>query len=136
MIKLFQLSALLALCGTTQLVSAAGGWYLLLPPTSDYDKRAEYLHTYKILDTKPLSQWSQQGAYDSALECEAVKNSLLLVDQNFYSKSSADYIGALGSKKDAAVLEIMRFTAERANANVNIWGASRCIKSDDPRLAK
>ena len=116
--------------------SAAGGWYLLIPPTSDYNESAEYLQGYKILDSKPLSQWSQQGAYDTTSECEASRNSLLMADHNFYSKTSADYINALGAKKDPAVLKMMRWTTERSNANVNAWTASRCIKSDDPRLSK
>jgi len=116
--------------------SAASGWYLLVPPTSAYDEHAEFLQGYKILDNKPLAQWSQHGAYDSASECEAVKNSLLLTDHDFYSRTSADYLKALGEKKDAVVLKMMRLTTERSNANVNAWGSSRCIKSDDPRLGK
>ena len=117
-------------------VSAAAGWYLLVPPISNFDEHAEYLQGYKILDTKPLSQWAQQGAYDSASECESVKNSLLITEHNFYAKSSEDYVNAIGAKKDPAVLRAMRFTSERSNANVDAWMASRCIKSDDPRLGK
>ena len=49
-------------------IFAAGGWYLLVPPRSGYDE----LKGYKILDTEPLSKWTQQGAYDSASDCEAV----------------------------------------------------------------
>jgi hypothetical protein len=136
MIKFFQLVTVAVLFGMGQIVSAAGGWYLLLPTTSDYDNHSEYLHEYKILDMKPLNQWSQEGSYDSVSECEAVKNSLLSVEQNFYSKINADYIKSVGSKEEAAVLEFKRYTAARANANVNIWRASRCVKSDDPRLTK
>lgn len=121
---------------TAPSASAASGWYLLISPISDFDERAPYLQGYKILDAKPLSQWAQQGAYDSASECEAVKNSLLMTEHNFYSKSSEDYINAVGANKDSAVLKHMRWTTERANANVDAWRASRCIKSDDPRLGK
>jgi hypothetical protein len=115
---------------------AGAGWYLLIPPISDFDEHAPYLQGFKILDAKPLSQWAQQGAYDSASECEAVKNSLLMTEHNFYAKSSADYIKAVGANKDSAVLKHMRWTTERSNANVDAWMASRCIKSDDPRLGK
>jgi hypothetical protein len=121
---------------TAPSASAASGWYLLVPPSSDFNERAEYLQGYKILDTKPLSQWWQQGAYDSASECEAVKNTLLMTEHSFYSKSSEDYIKAVGANKDSAVLKHMRWTSEKANANVDAWTASRCIKSDDPRLGK
>ena len=119
------------------LTRAAAGWYLLIPLVGDYDERAEFLSSYKILDAQPLSKWAQQSAYDSAAECEAVKDSLIRVEQNFYSKQSASYIAAVGEKgKDAALLKHMRRTAERSNANINALTASRCIKSDDPRLGK
>ena len=121
---------------TAQPASAAAGWYLLVPPISDFDERAPYLQGYKIFDAKPLSQWAQQGAYDSASECEAVKDAHLMVEHNFYSKSSEDYIKAIGAKEDSAMLKHMRWTSERGNANVNALTASRCIKSDDPRLGK
>lgn len=115
---------------------AEAGWYLLVPPSGDYDEHAEFLSGYKTLDNQPLSKWTQQGAYDSASECEAVRNSLLMVEHNIYSKFSADYINAIGAKKEPALLKHMRWTTERSNANVNALSASRCIKSDDPRLGK
>ena len=121
---------------TAPSASAASGWYLLVPPSSDFNESAEYLQGYKILDTKPLSQWGQQGAYDSASECEAVKNSLLTTENNIYYKSNESYINAMGTKKDPAALRVMRWATERSNANVAVWTASRCIKSDDPRLGK
>ena len=117
-------------------LSAAEGWYLLIPPRSDYDERAEFLRGYKILDTKPLSQWAQQGAYDSASECEAVRNSLLMVEQRTYSKSSEGYLNAESTKKDPIVLNAQRLLTEMNNANVAALMASRCIKSDDQRLRK
>lgn len=120
----------------TPSISATGGWYLLVPPSSPYDEHSQYLQGYKILDTKSLSQWTHQGAYDSASECEAVRNSQVMVAHSFYSKSSEDYINAVGSNKDAAILKHMRWTTERANASVDALMASRCIKSDDPRLGK
>lgn len=116
---------------TSQYVSAESGWYLLIPPMSGYNEQTEYLQSFKILSNEPLSLWSQQGAYDSASECEAVKHNLLMADQNFYSKQSEDYINASEAKK-----KIMRFSTELANAKVNAWLSSRCIKSDDPRLSK
>lgn len=115
---------------------AAAGWYLLIPPISDFDEHANYLEGYKILDNKPLSQWAQQGAYDSASECEEVKNALLMVEHKLYSKFNLDYINAISAKKEPIILEHMKHTAERTNANVDAWTASRCIKSDDLRLGK
>jgi hypothetical protein len=34
---------------------ATSGWYLLVPPRSEYNERAECLSGYKILDDKPLA---------------------------------------------------------------------------------
>jgi len=81
-----------------------------------------------------MSQWGQQSAYDSASECEAVKNSLLMVEQRVYSLSSEAYRKAVGAGTDPVVLKMQRFLTETNNANVWAFMASRCIRSDDPRL--
>lgn len=115
---------------------AADGWYLLIPPWSDYDEHAPFLSGYKILDNKPLSQWRQQGAYDSALECEAARNSILMVEQRVSSLSKEDYFKALGAGRDSVVVEAHRHITETNSANVIAFMASRCIRSDDPRLRR
>jgi hypothetical protein len=115
---------------------AAGGWYLLVPPRSEYDERADYLRGYKILDGQPLAQWAQQGAYDSASECEAVRNSLMLAEHGVYAKSVESYQKAISAGTDPVVLNSHRRLTEMNNANVLVLMASRCIRSDDPRLAR
>jgi hypothetical protein len=115
---------------------AASGWYLLIPPRSEYNERAEYLGAYKILDSKPLSQWGQQGAYDSASECEAVRNTLLMTEHRVYVNASEEYRKAVGAGADLVVLKMQRFITESDNANVSAFMASRCIRSDDPRLGR
>jgi hypothetical protein len=115
---------------------ASGGWYLLTPPISTYNEHAEFLQGYKILDSKPLSQWTQYSAYDSASECEAAKNSLLMLELNTYNRFDDDYMKALSANKDPTLLQHKRWTTEKSNAEVNQTTASRCIKSDDPRLGK
>lgn len=113
-------------------VSAAGGWYLLLPPTNEAEVHGEYA----VLDAKPLSQWTQETAYDSAAECEVVKTSLLNSAQRFHSLSAADYAKASDAKGNQSGLEMLKSTAERSHAYIKVRAASRCIKSDDPRLGK
>ena len=115
---------------------SAGGWYLLLPPRSKYNESAVYLAGYKILETESLSKWSQDGAYDRAEDCETVRATNQLSEERFFSKNSADYSAALQAHKQPSTLEALRSGVEISNANVNVWGASRCIKSDDPRLLK
>jgi hypothetical protein len=115
---------------------AGDGWYLLIPPRSEYNERADYLSGIKILDNKPLSQWGQEGAYDSASECESERSTLLNVNQNIYSKSSDAYLKALTAGTDKVVLETQRWATEMNNANVLAFMASRCIKSNDPRLRR
>jgi hypothetical protein len=113
---------------------AADGWYLLIPPRSEYNESANFLSGYKILDDKALSEWGQQGAYDSASECEATRNSLLMVEQRVYSSSSEAYHKGTGAGADPVVLKMQRFSTETHNANILALMASRCMRSDDPRL--
>lgn len=118
------------------LLWAADGWYLLIPPRSEYNERAAFLSGYRILDDKPLSQWAQQGAYDSAAECEAARNSLTMAEQHTYSSSSEAYLKAVGAGTDPVVLKFQRSLTEGHNASVWALVASRCIRSDDPRLGR
>lgn len=115
---------------------AANGWYLLVPPRSEYNERTAFLNGYRILDDKPLSQWAQQGAYDSASDCEGARNSLTIAEHRTYSLSSEAYIKAVGAGTDAGALKMQRFVTETNNANVSALMASRCIRSDDPRLRR
>jgi len=127
------LAAVVFLTAATSLW-AADGWYLLIPPRSEYNERAAFLSGYKILDNAPLSQWAHQGAYDSASECEATRNTLLLAEQHVYSSSSEAYLKAVRAGTDAAVLKTQRLLTENNNAKVSAFMASRCIWSNDPRL--
>lgn len=100
--KLLLLSVVLLIAmlgGFSSAFATGGGWYWLSPP---YDEK-------QILDTTPLSQWWQGSEFDSALECEKARNTLL-AGKHKVPKSVKGFM-------EAAV-------------------ASRCIKSDDPRLAK
>jgi hypothetical protein len=107
-----------------------------VPPRSDYDQSAEYLSAYKVLDNKPLSQWSQQGAYESASECEAVRSSLVNVEQRVYSKAADAYREDVRAGAAPIALRMQRFITETDNANVLALLASRCIRSDDVRLRR
>ena len=82
---------------------AASGWYLFVPPRSHFVDGAAYAQGYKTLDTKPLSQWWQQSAYDSASECESVKNTLLMTERSIFYKLNESYSKAVGAKKDSDV---------------------------------
>ena len=113
---------------------AADGWYLLIPPRGDYDERADFLSGYKILDDKPLSQWGQEGAFDSALDCETARNALMLAEQLGDQSSLREYVKAVGDRTDPVALRMQRFHTEARNANVLAFMASRCIRSNDPRL--
>ncbi|SRR6266508_5463605 len=119
---------LVGLAGAPPLL-AAGGWYLFIPPRSDHD-------VLKVIDAEPLSKWTQQGAYDSASECEAVKNALLTVEHNSYSDTQRRYGLAQSGKKDPAELAVIHSALENYRSNYDGLAASRCIKSDDPRLGK
>ena len=114
----------------------ADAWYLLIPPESKYDERADFLSGYKIMDTEPLSRWARQGAYVSAAQCEAARNRLLLAEERVFSLSSEAYIKAGGAGTDSLVLNTQRFLTETKNADLLAVRASRCIRSDDPGLQR
>lgn len=113
---------------------AAGGWYLLVPPRNTYDEHAQFLSGYKILDNKPLSEWAQVAAFDSASDCEATRSALTLAEQNIYHLDLNDYQKAIGERKAPEILSFQRYNTEVHNANISAYSASRCIRSDDPRL--
>ena len=124
----------LTLGGMVGTAGAGGGWYLLIPPRSSFNEREEFLRGFKILDSKPLSEWGQEGAYDSPAECEAAKSSHVGVEQRYYEKSAEAYRKDLGANTDPVALKLQRYFTENANANVFAYQASRCVRSDDPRL--
>ena len=119
----------LAALAVAQPVFAAGGWYLLVPPRSDQNP-------LKVLDGEPLSKWTQQGAYDSASECEAVKNALLNVERSSYYDSQRRLGSAQSERKDPAAIVVIQSAFENYRANYDGLSASRCIKTDDLRLGK
>ena len=119
---------LVALAGSSPSL-AAGGWYLRVPPRNDRN-------VLEVLDTEPLSKWTQQGAYDSASECEAVRNALSTVEYKSYSDAQRRYGLALSGKKDPAELAVIQSALENYRSNYDGLAASRCTKSDDPRLGK
>jgi hypothetical protein len=93
----------------------AGGWYLLNPPL-------RFLSNGPILgfDTSaPLSEWGLDESYDSAKECNAEnRDEIKFAKHELKSKSL--------SKEDII------FYRDREIMHI----LSRCIASDDPRLAK
>ena len=114
---------------------AAGGWYLLSPPWSDFDASAPALSRYKMLDDKPLSQWKHEGAFNSAADCEAAKMNLQgNLQRNFDSvyASLKDY----ASSKDVQSSELANLgtMAEVSHASVLAYTSARCVRSDDPQL--
>ncbi len=80
-----------------------------MPPLSAYDKPQPYRNGYRVLTSTPLSQWGQEGAYDTAETCEAIKNTLLRVEQRVCEKTSQEFMRLVGSAKtDPAVLDFQR----------------------------
>ena len=119
----------LAALAVAQPVFAAVGWYLLVPPRSDQNP-------LKVLDREPLTKWTQQGAYDSASECEAVKNALLNVERSSYYDAQRRLDSAHSERKDPATIVVIQSAFENYRANYDGLSASRCIKTDDARLGK
>jgi len=105
---------------------ADSGWYLLIPPPSEYNEGAAYLSG--LQDLRQL-----MGVCDSASECEEARSGLLVAEQRVYAKASENYINALIEELHPLVLSSHRPMAETTNANVSAVVASRCISGDDPQ---
>jgi hypothetical protein len=82
------------------------GWYLMQPPRMDA--------------TVPLNQWLIRHRFDSIAECEARLHKLNEV------LSSSAYQARLGSLSLGSEVERGSFAVRN----------SKCIETDDPRLAK
>jgi len=90
------------------------GWYLMVPPLRDTG-----------IDTSvPLAQWNISGSYDTASDCESSKNRL---DDGIRDPTQAAKI------KAEAVKEGKDWDQQRAILRSE---ASKCVSTDDPRLAK
>jgi len=108
---------------------AAEGWYLLIPPRDGRDP-------LKVLDSAPLSQWQQQGAYASASECDGVKNTLLTTERTFYRGAARRYADALSAREAQPTLMVIESSMRNSNANIEALEAGRCVTSNDPRLQR
>lgn len=126
------IAALLLLTGAAW---AGQGWYLFVPPVSDEDRSAPYLSAVKVLTSSPLSRWRQWGAYGSAPECEATKDTMAALNYNFYLKSNREYLESI-SRDAPAISGHWRWASERDHASSEAFSSALCIASDDPRLAR
>lgn len=91
--------------------TAGSGWYLLRPPVTSSTETGPYHVGYD----KPLSKWSQQGAYDSAAECEAARSN---GEREAKKVAERDSKGGPLTATFVAALQAV------------------CVASDDPRLVK
>jgi hypothetical protein len=119
---------------TATSITAGCGWYLLVPPRSQYNEKAPFLRGINILTDSPLSKWNHEGSYDSSEVCETAKTSQILREQSVYAKSVEHHQELLREKTDVKVLALQRLLTEQHSANVDALMAARCIASDDPRL--
>lgn len=94
---------LLSVAGFT---SAAEGWYLLVPPLQ-FDKAPH------VLDSRPLSEWLEVDAFDSADACTASQVAYIKVEAR-EARIKTPLLGPFYGYDQAM--------------------SSRCIASDDPRL--
>jgi len=107
----------------------ANGWYLLVPPRS-YERDTPTRYHVNILNDKPLSQWPQKSAYDSASECEAARIDRLQKAQSAFDSAKKSGRDAILIGPDIAV------SIETLKADVSAYIASRCVRSDNPGLGE
>lgn len=115
--------------------SAKGGWYLLIPPISDYNEKAQFLSGYKIFDKAPLSEWIQDSAYDTADDCEQARTTMYELAAREFSLDDDQYLKMLNDKNVSKFsLKLKRELVEGHRVGKSRWDIARCIASNDPRL--
>jgi hypothetical protein len=93
---------------------AGQGWYVLTPPLDSAQQ------DWKVRLWAPLSQWSQDGAFDSAHDCERErKTRKAMADEQILASPPQETM-------DVRTKLLLRSNAARL--------LSLCIASDDPRL--
>jgi hypothetical protein len=113
---------------------AAGSWYLVVPPRSDYDERAPFLAGYTIQQERPLAEWQLTGIFASTLKCMARRDALVLSEHKQYFADLGAYMKDERQGSEPELLRYGRFTAELHNANYAAYSASRFVPADDPEL--
>jgi hypothetical protein len=91
----------------------AGGWYLL---RTDVWKDSKPGSMWVADSKRPLKEWKNIGAFDSARECEEAKGKQFQNDMRIVNWQLA------AGMKDAAEM------------NLTAASATMCVASDDPRL--
>ncbi|MFZ1908415.1 MAG: hypothetical protein WAU52_04960 [Burkholderiales bacterium] len=112
----------------------AAGWYLVVPPRSDYDEHAPFLRGYKILEDRPLSEWQLSGIFDSVFDCDARRGKLELAEHKLYYEGFGEYQKAQREQSQPELLRYERFASETHHANYSAYATSRCVPTSDPRL--
>ena len=89
--------------------TAGQGWYLMLPPITNGGK---------IDDSRPLSQWKQEYAFESPSRCQEFKTGRWRHHESWLATN----------------LEANPTERARAKAHTEQIKLALCIASDDPRL--
>jgi len=88
------------------------GWYLLVPPVEERNGKLEPVFYYW------LAKWDQQGAYDTAKECQNGLDEYVQRMQHVLDSARTEKM-----KQRAAVMTMASFYA-------------KCVASDDPNLKR
>jgi hypothetical protein len=150
----------LTLAPVPGVTSAGAGWYLLVPPVTPIERKPATGPLPGPITWRynaDLRIWSQEGAFDSARECEAEKARRHdLVSQERLrrrldattgkaaeeraNKAALDaYLGGRPAPKmtpemERAELAAVRAEVLQANTDEMAWRLAVCIGTHDPRL--
>ena len=97
------------------------GWYLMVPPVAKWTP-------FLLKTNKPFAQWETRQSFDTAQRCKEAQHKI----KAFLKSEAAKRLKEAGSQK--AYLEdpiAQMLFAEQAKI-----ATSKCVATDDPRLAK
>lgn len=112
----------LALALLPDVARAGAGWYLLIPPIADMRV---------VAWGRPLREWNQRGAFDSAQACERARRALSeAAERALAPGGEVDKLGVPeGDPKTPREMVAVSTVALRVAEQ-----GGRCLASDDPRL--
>jgi hypothetical protein len=105
---------------------ASVGWYLMVPQSPD-------VNAFKA----PVSQWNEIGSFDSAVACEKDRKSRLQMTVEALESIKREIAGLPPSDRPMSQTAPKLYQDDvKVSGATELLLASKCIASDDPRLAK
>ena len=105
------------------------GWYLMMPPViHEEDWQQQHVHP----TTVPLSEWFTWNSFDTADACTKARSALIARASRGVLNDYDRWLA--GRPSSEGLLDEWANTYSISSANMDAYGQSLCVATDDPRL--